>query len=128
LSQLTPGIEFEHDTETITNQIKKRFSSYPWVKIKKVRQIYFKGRPAVMVRFMDEPSAIFSHYNFKKNLGGLKSFFGEDMQVSRCTQNLMRGQPKNWVAVMFRRLPRTMSKEGLLALLKKEQFAVIWVE
>lgn len=119
LSQLAPGIEFEYDSEALTNHIKKRFSNYPWVKVKKVRQIYYRGRPAIMVRFVDEPSTIFSHFNFKKTPGSLRALFGEDLQVSRCTQNLMRGQPKNWIAVMFRRLPRTMTKEALQALLKK---------
>jgi hypothetical protein len=50
------------------------------------------------------------------------------MQVHRCTQNQLRTTLKNWVAVMFRRLPKTMTRDALAALLKKEQFNVIWIE
>lgn len=105
-----------------------RFDNYPWVKIKKVKHLYYKGRPALLVRFADERSSIFAYFNFKRNPITLKDFLGSEVQVQRCVENHVRTPPPNWIAVVFRRLPKSITKEQLAATLKKEHLNFSWME
>lgn len=43
--------------------IKNRFEKYPWIKIKKTREIYYKGKPSILLKFSDETSASFAYFN-----------------------------------------------------------------
>lgn len=33
--------------------LKARFDKFPWIKIKKVREMYYKGKPSILIRFAD---------------------------------------------------------------------------
>jgi hypothetical protein len=39
-------VEFEE-------HMKSRFEKFPWIKIKKIREIYFKGKPSIILKFVD---------------------------------------------------------------------------
>ena len=39
------------------------FTKFPWVKIKKVKFIYYKGKSSVIMRFTDANSSLFAYYN-----------------------------------------------------------------
>lgn len=33
--------------------LKNRFEKYPWIKIRKSREVYYKGKPSIILRFSD---------------------------------------------------------------------------
>ncbi len=45
--------------------MKKKFSErYSWMKFKRVKEIYYKGKPCVLLKFGDPNSASFVYYYF----------------------------------------------------------------
>ena len=43
--------------------MKNRFEKFPWIKVKKTKELYYKGKPSILLKFADETSASFAHFN-----------------------------------------------------------------
>lgn len=43
--------------------MKNRFEKFPWIKIKKTKELYFKGKPSILLKFVDEISSSFAYFN-----------------------------------------------------------------
>jgi hypothetical protein len=35
------------------DHIKNRFEKYPWIRIRRIREIYYKGKASILLRFSD---------------------------------------------------------------------------
>ena len=35
------------------DSLKGRFDKFPWIKIKRIREVYYKGKPSILIRLAD---------------------------------------------------------------------------
>ncbi len=73
----------------------------------------------MILRFGDANSAAFVYYSFatfKSN----REEFGENCEIFRVLKNDTReySKQKNWILVLFRHLPVSMTREQLIAMFK----------
>lgn len=76
------------------------------MRIKRIRELYYKGKASVLVRFSDEKSCSFAYYNLFKNENNRKEVLGSHSEVYRVVENRLRNtQEHSWMAVLVRKLP-----------------------
>lgn len=56
--------------------------------MKKVREIYYKGKPSILLRFSDEISSSFAYFNL--STATQKDFMGHSCEVLRVTDNRLK--------------------------------------
>jgi hypothetical protein len=76
IRNLKKRFEIDNEIEIINSYIKAKFEIFPWVKLKRAKFIYYKGKSAIIFKYVDEGSAIFAHYYFKTNINSLRDYFG----------------------------------------------------
>lgn len=103
--------------------LKVRFEKYPWIKVKRLREIYYRGRPSVILRFHDDNSTPFAHFNLVTL--PQKDPLGPACEVYRITQNRLKDKCAE-ATLVFRKLPLNMTKEMFLGLFKRVQ--PTWME
>lgn len=85
-----------------------RFEKFPWIKVKKIREIYYKGKPSILLRFGDEISSSFTYFNLSTTTQ--KDIIGQNCEVFRVTDNRLREKLTSEVTLVFRKLPMNMTK------------------
>jgi len=80
--------------------------------------VYYKGKPSLILKFGDENSAIFAYFNFSTKIN--REEFGPNCEVFRVTQNKLKnmGKSNKWIALIFRKLPCSMTKEQFMNIFK----------
>jgi hypothetical protein len=68
--------------------VKSRFEKYPWIKFKRAREIYYKGKPSILMRFGDEGSASFAYFNLSSP--SQREVIGQSCEVLRVTENKLK--------------------------------------
>jgi len=68
--------------------MKNRFEKFPWIKIKKTREIYFKGKPSILLKFVDEISSSFAYFNLATS--NQKDVIGQNCEVLRVVENRLK--------------------------------------
>ena len=76
-------IHKKSEVKSLEKYLNNNFSKYPWAKIKRMREIYYKGKPAILLKFFDEKGCSFAYYNFWKGEKERKSYMGMQSEVSR---------------------------------------------
>jgi hypothetical protein len=116
-------IHMKAEMAEFEDHLKVRFEKYPWIKIRRVRELYYRGRPSILLRFADESAASFTYFNLSS--ASQREVIGQGCEVLRVTENRLKEKASQEVTLVFRRLPVSMTKEGLLALLKTKP---AWME
>ena len=68
--------------------LKNRFEKFPWIKFKKVKEMYYRGKPSILLRFHDEADTSFVYFNLSTILQ--KDLLGQGCEILRVTENKLR--------------------------------------
>lgn len=71
-------IYVKDDVRAIWKFIDASFSKFPWVKVKKIREIYYKGKPSVIMRFADDYGCSFAYFNLCRQENNRKETLGQN--------------------------------------------------
>ncbi len=76
-----------------------------------MKEVYYKGKQAIILKFGDPNSAAFVYFHyatFRSN----RDDFGPECQIFRVQKDETKdySKQKNWIIVLFRHLPLTMTK------------------
>ena len=63
--------------------LKSLFEKFPWIKVKKIREVFYKGKPSISLKFADEISSSFVYFNLSTTTQ--KDFIGSNFEVFRVT-------------------------------------------
>jgi hypothetical protein len=108
--------------------VQDNFSKFPWVKVKRIKPVFYKAKPSLLLKFADEYSCFFSYVNFV-NPERRKEALGSRFEVYRVVANRINNkQEQKWVAVLFRKLPLAETKESFLDLLSRNKLFPVWME
>jgi hypothetical protein len=56
-------IYLKSEVQQLEEGLKLRFEKFPWIRLRRVKEIYYKGRPSIILRFQDETAASFAYFN-----------------------------------------------------------------
>lgn len=62
------SIHLKEDIKDIEKIIKNRFERFTWLKFKRLKEVYYRGKPSFILKFGDENSAAFAYYNFSSKI------------------------------------------------------------
>jgi hypothetical protein len=110
-------IHIKSEVQLLEDGLKLRFEKFPWIKLKRVKEVYYKGRPSIILRFQDETAASFAYFNLATSQQ--KEAIGNACEIYRITENKLREKLTSDVCLVFRKLPLSMTKESFLGIFKK---------
>jgi hypothetical protein len=124
LCNVDRNIYYKREMLEFEETMKSRFEKFPWIKLKKIREVYYKGKPSILLRFGDDLSSEFVYFNL--STATQKDLLGQQCEVFRVTENKLKEKLATEVALVFRKLPANTTKESFLAIFKKTP--PVWME
>ena len=101
-------IHLEKNIDELENIVEEIFKKLFWVRIKKLKFVYYKGKPSIVIKFLETHGAIFAHYSLTESFSlKRKLLLGQNSEVFRISSNRTKVKEKDgWIAIIFRKLPK----------------------
>jgi len=74
----------------VEQTFQKKFMQYPFVKLHRIKLLFYKGQLCALMRLADEVSAKFVHFNISTSLNYYRKELGEDLEITRVIENHTR--------------------------------------
>ena len=90
IHNINKKIYYKDEVRSISKYLSASFEKYPWVKVKRIREVYYKGKPSVIIRFSDDYGCSFAYFNLCRLENNRKENLGDNSEVYRVIDNKLK--------------------------------------